>query len=140
MMGNVHPIRSGGRTQEQVIAQLEARYAEMEAEAASRAADPEHLYPCDTCRWGDHFETAWCHHPLVKGFGDRFYMGMDHNGLAAKRYPPLCGPEKALWELKAPPQRAIRWVVTRPWLFVLIPPAAVLFIVGCARIGMWLAA
>ena len=80
------------RTREQIMADLEARYAEMEQEAAR----PERMYPCKTCRWESDFGTT-CSQPLV--------MGMD--ALPIKNPPwtqneesalRLCGPEKALWE------------------------------------------
>ncbi|MGL5736199.1 MAG: hypothetical protein ACRCYS_15145 [Beijerinckiaceae bacterium] len=103
---SVAPFRAV-RTQEQIVAQCEARMAELEQTAAS----PQMKFPCATCRWADKFKAAWCHHPLVKGFGEEFHMGMDRSGLPHKRYPPLCGPEKALWEPKLSLwQRLLNWL------------------------------
>jgi hypothetical protein len=88
-----------------VIADLEDRYRELKEQAAQMEADPAIRFPCRTCRWADTFEAAWCHQPLVKGFGERVHMGMDRGGLVNKAYPALCGPEKALWEPVPAPKR-----------------------------------
>jgi len=83
------------RTQEQIIAQLEARYAELE----KTRGDP--YTRCKDCKWStipmgmdDRFRK--CHQPLIKGFEVQAPYAWDcqdgtHHG--AK----LCGPEKALW-------------------------------------------
>lgn len=81
------------RTQAEIVAQLEARYAQMEAELES----PAMKWPCATCRWADKFEAAWCHQPLVRGLGEKVHMGMGATD-RGKIIPRLCGPEKALWE------------------------------------------
>lgn len=97
------------RTREEIMAQLEARYAEIEAEANS----PRRQFPCASCRWADKFEAAWCHQPLVKGFGDRVHMGMGEE--ISKTIPNLCGPEKALWEPKQSIwQKFAAWFLA-PW-------------------------
>ena len=74
------------RTQEQIIAQIEARYAELEAEAQK----PAIKWPCHKCR---HSTSLFCYHPLIKGFGSAV-AHMD------RKYPEahLCGQERALWE------------------------------------------
>ncbi len=98
------------RTREQIMAQLEARYAELEAEAAS----PPVQRPCSACRWRSDPIYRHCTHPLVKGFAPAQYC-WDR----AKEYSfgpfnevQLCGGEKALW---APHQtivqRIINWIM-----------------------------
>lgn len=100
---------SGERTQEQIIADCEAAYAELLADierkrTAEDAARIEAAKPkCAGCRWHKPtYPGATCHQPLVKGVGaapeayDGGYWG--RQGKAK-----LCGPEKALWEPK------LRW-------------------------------
>lgn len=102
---------SGGRTQEQIIADCEAAYAELLAgierkRAAEEAARIEAAKPkCAGCRWHKRKPTylkGYCHQPLVKGIGaaPEAYDG-DYWGRTGKA--KLCGPEKALWEPK------LRW-------------------------------
>jgi len=99
----------GERTQEQIIADCEAAYAELLADierrrAAEEAARIEAAKPrCVGCRWHKPaYLNGYCHQPLVKGVGgapdayDSPYWG--RQGKAK-----LCGPERALWEPK------LRW-------------------------------
>ena len=96
------------RTQEEIFAQLEARYAELKAEANS----PARKWPCDTCRWTIKGAGVRCDNALIKGFGPpawSFDYAKDREGGNL-----LCGPEKALWEPKEPKptlwQRIIEWM------------------------------
>jgi hypothetical protein len=101
------------RTPEEIRAQLEARYAEMEAEAARRDADPMLLHPCKTCRfmamrWPSSRAGWYCTNPLVTGFAtgeneqiavwDSAPPGDWHASYRPKA--AICGPEKALWAPK----------------------------------------
>ena len=112
---NVHPILphepAKERTPEEIQAQLEARMAELEAEAERIALRDQTA--CNRCRWADDFDAAWCHHPMVKGFGAQFHMGMDRSGIDQKTIPKLCGPEKALWD-QSPTrwQRFVAWLIS----------------------------
>jgi len=113
---NVTPIRSE-RTPEEIQAQLEARYAEMQAEAERMKRDA--LTACSACRWNapsDHCQSA-----LIKGFGiappsvDRQFRLF--RGLSLSNWPAtaLCGPEKALWEPRlAWWQKLWNWFI-EPW-------------------------
>lgn len=90
------------RTQAEIIAQLEARYAEMEAEANS----PAKLYPCKTCRFAS---GPWCRNALITGIGNK---DVTHNDEYAGYANSLCGPEKALWEPRPPSlwRRFMNWI------------------------------
>ena len=85
------------RTREQIIADLEARYAELEAEAQK----PWRLRPCSTCRYGSgRGSTQKCREPLVVGFAEKgFRWAWDCNDFSGHE-SKLCGPEKALWQPK----------------------------------------
>lgn len=103
----------GHRTPAQITAQLEARYAEMQAEADRLDQDPETHFPCQNCRWYSDYRIIstfemWCSEPLVKGFGVKHLMG--RYGKITNR-PALCGPEKALWQ-----RRGLRGRLERLWL------------------------
>lgn len=91
------------RTPEEIQAQLEARYMELEREAQK----PERLYPCSSCRWHEiPGKYDRCYNPLVAGFEIGSYTFTDSTN--AKR---LCGPEKALWEPKLTRwQRFMEWM------------------------------
>jgi len=107
---NVTPKTSRGhRTPEQIREQLEARYAEMEAEAERKTKDA--LTACSVCRWAN---GAWCRNPLVIGIEQTLTLNTDRYAGDAS----LCGPEKALWELPEPKrnlwQRFIDWFL-EPW-------------------------
>lgn len=100
--------RSGHRTREEIMAQLEARYAELEAEKARRDVAPRLNFPCTTCRWFEAGQTMAvvpittddkCTAPLVRGFDASWRLGRPWVR-AEHKIPPLCGPEKALWEPK----------------------------------------
>lgn len=84
------------RTQEEVVAQCEARYAEIVAEAEK----PERKWPCGSCRWRDYM---LCAHPLIKGHDGGKWNWDTHRD----KHALLCGPEKALWEAK--PSRLWCW-------------------------------
>lgn len=99
---NVTPIRPL-RTPQEIQAQLEARYAEMEAEAERLRIHA--LTACGSCRWS---KGAWCNQPLVIGIKQDLVLNMD-------RYPQgagnICGPEKALWEpIPTRWQRFMEWL------------------------------
>jgi len=107
---NVTPLTpKGHRTPEEIQAQLEARYAEMEAEAERKAKAA--LTACSVCRWAN---GAWCRNPLVIGIEQKLTLNTDRYAGDAS----LCGPEKALWELPEPKrnlwQRFIDWFL-EPW-------------------------
>jgi len=97
------------RTPEEIREQLEARYAEMEAEAERKAKAS--LTACSACRWSD---GAWCKNPLVIGIEQKASLNADYGPLHSK----LCGPEKALWEEPEPKrnlwQRFVDWFL-EPW-------------------------
>lgn len=98
------------RTPEQITAQLEARYAELRAEAERRSKDPRLLYPCETCRWFTvGYMNEFCNEPLVKGFGS----GHTLKSWGSVRPNHLCGPEKALWQPRRNfLQRLIDWLAS----------------------------
>lgn len=88
------------RTQEDIVAQCEARLRALEREAEWRKAE-DAKPKCRTCGWctkpGRSFNIfAQCREPLVKGFGDPPYA-YDTCGMG-RRASSLCGPEKALWK------------------------------------------
>lgn len=96
------------RTPEEITAQLYARMAELEEEAAK----PEILWPCETCRWGSGLGTSKrCGQPLITGLGGAVFTWVG--------VPHLCGPERALWEEKPVEpsiwQRFINWFL-EPWM------------------------
>lgn len=105
------------RTQEQIIADCEKRYAELCAEKERIYNDPQIQRPCPSCRfysmvgddgfnWNEDFpQYHTCTEPLVQGYrqwGVRI----------GKRNPPFpCGPEKALWQPKLPWwKRFMQWL------------------------------
>lgn len=93
------------RTEEEIQAQLEARYRELEAEGRQQDTS------CVKCRWVHSFQAGWCLNPLIKGYGDGVHMGLG-NSDRGKSIPPLCGPEKALWRPKLTLwQRLYNWFV-----------------------------
>lgn len=97
------------RTPEEIREQLEARYAEMEAEAERKAKAA--LTACSACRWSN---GAWCRQPLVIGIEQKLTLNTDRYAGDAS----LCGPEKALWEEVEPKrnlwQRFVDWFL-EPW-------------------------
>jgi len=80
------------RTEAEILAQLEARYAEMEREAKS----PAKLYPCETCKWAKWRDWIHCTQPLVMGMDAKPVSRI--NEAEGRQKTSLCGPEKALWE------------------------------------------
>lgn len=83
---NVHALNvPQARTHEQILAECQARYDEMESEAAK----PELQFPCSTCRWAVQGDWLSCRQPLVTGIAGKPVDNWDAR---------LCGPEKALWE------------------------------------------
>ena len=118
---NVIPIRPGHRTPEQIRGQLEARYAQLEADCEGSARK----YSCETCRWcevGGLADYQTCHEPLVNGF-DKPRAAWDcgvKEGFESILPAKLCGPEKALWQpIPDPPpkpnllDRLIEWLFKR---------------------------
>jgi hypothetical protein len=98
------------RTPEEIMAQLEARYAELERQAQS----PEMTMPCKDCRWmHGRQEMPYCRQPLVQGFSGREKRAVDGGWLGTDA--TLCGPEKALWEPRLSWwQRFVEWFFA-PW-------------------------
>jgi len=99
------------RTQEEILAQCEARYRELErrAEAIKKLeAQPK----CVDCRWAkSEYLGHSCNQPLIKGFDERGPACFD-SASYGKHRTALCGPEKALWEPKLSlPQRLWDWLV-----------------------------
>lgn len=89
---NVTPIRKE-RTPEEIKQQLEARLAEIEAEA-DRARFKE-ATACRKCRWSNEIGSR-CKQALVIGFDVDWVTSHDWSVHSAT----ICGPEKALWEPK----------------------------------------
>lgn len=86
-----------GRTQDEIVAQCEARMAELEREAEAWKVLEQ--FGCASCEHMTKRRYMWvvtemaCQHPLVVGFGKPLIVPFDEH-----RVPRLCGPEKALWE------------------------------------------
>lgn len=99
------------RTPEQIMEQLEARYAEMKREAEN----PKMMFPCKTCRWvygSENFPR--CTQPLVVGFSREKKSAMDGDWIIPDA--TLCGPEKALWEPKLTRWQKLRDWFLEPWV------------------------
>lgn len=99
------------RTQEEILAQCEARYCELErrAEVIKKL---EEQPKCVDCRWAEsRYLGHICNQPLIKGFDERGPCCFDRESYSNHR-TALCGPEKALWEPKrSMPERAWDWLV-----------------------------
>lgn len=95
------------RSQEEIIAQCEARLRILEREAERRGAEAAKP-KCRDCRWVlDRNRGVFmkCREPLIVGFGDPVYAyDADAGG---RRLCSLCGPEKALWQ----PRRSLIEIV-----------------------------
>jgi hypothetical protein len=100
---NVTPLNAPqARSQAQIVAECEARYAEMQREAAK----PERQFPCYTCVHGG---GTRCRNPLIIGVERKSVAVWDQTHPLDAR---LCGPEKALWEPQQSWwQRLIDWVL-----------------------------
>lgn len=106
------------RTQQQIIEQCAARYAELQEQHAQKLRQ-DALGRCATCRWCDQHGRSdpsyWrCNEPLVRGFdreGPWIYDAPDGTGRSGGAV--LCGPEKALWQPAAVKGsgRAADWAV-----------------------------
>lgn len=89
------------RTKEQIIAQLEARYAELERgreehETKKREEKRKASLACKRCRWSyGGISLQYCRQPLVRGYSTGNVKAMDN---WTSPQATLCGPEKALWE------------------------------------------
>ena len=96
------------RTREEILAQLEARFAQMETEAAK----PERTHPCEQCKWhrdGLFEPFTACAQPLVMGVD-----GLPRYMFSAAEIGGLCGPERALWEQRKPWwRRLVDWFVAQ---------------------------
>lgn len=113
------PLRE--RTQEEIIAQCEARMAQLEREAEQvrereRLAAEAAKAACSKCRWAAPYSHV-CSNPLVKGFDQSEPGNVDwlsrYGRPSFSSYPnvALCGREKALWEPKLRWwERLIGWV------------------------------
>lgn len=103
------------RTQEQIRADLESRYSEIEAEHMRRIQDPSMQRTCKSCRWcedgGLGKRHLKCREPLVIGFYKHGWTwAYDCNDITVD-LAKLCGPEKALWQPKPTLwQRIIEWI------------------------------
>lgn len=97
------------RTHEQIVADCEARFEELQREKERRDNDPLIQRPCKTCRWS--IKTR-CKEPLVKGFDNYTPPNVDWQlklGTLSNNWPTvkLCGLEKALWQ--PVPKPLTRW-------------------------------
>jgi len=94
------------RNREEILAELEWRFAQMEAEAAK----PERTHPCERCKWyheGLFTPFVTCSQPLVMGINGRPVHRLD-----AAMAGAICGPERALWEQRKPWwRRLVDWLV-----------------------------
>ncbi len=91
------------RTREQIISDCEAAYQRLKEEAESKVITNP-CYECDHSILG-----VWCDHPLVKGFGEQPFLGMEEELQPSNA--SLCGPEKALWEPRRSfLQRLFEWI------------------------------
>lgn len=107
---NVTPIRKE-RTPEEIQAQLEARMAELEAEAKRRERF------CTNCQ---HCVQLRCTNRLVIGFGKPEFVGPNDEWMNATSLE-LCGPEKALFTPREP--RPSIWQRFTEWLARIIERA-----------------
>ena len=83
------------RTTEQIAAQIEARKAEIEAEAQT----PAYRFPCRTCKW--QLQTLGSpSFPSLRHCSEPLVVGLDYPRPLDLSIPPLCGPERALWQPK----------------------------------------
>lgn len=109
------------RTQEQIVAQCEARYAELEKEREARR------YTCANCRWSSH-DARYCNEPLVKGFDTRVWSYDNRFCVVDNTAITLCGPERALWA------RRLRWWERAfLWLRSLLPRRPYFFVTPLAN-------
>lgn len=97
------------RTEEEIQAQLLARYKEIERESKSRelvAALDLPKVDCGTCKWraskdGDGWSPWVCSEPLVKGFSTiRQCPIISYAYSQGWVGVPLCGPERVLYQKK----------------------------------------
>lgn len=99
------------RTQEEILAQCEARYRELERQA-EKIKELDAIPKCKDCRWVDtrgYLNGGRCTQPLIKGFDQIGPECFDRLAYSKHRVA-LCGPEKALWEPKRSlPRRLWDW-------------------------------
>lgn len=82
------------RTDEEILAQLEARRQELD----EIANEPSRLFPCRTCRHSSGQGTYLkCHNHLIVGFNEPKYVWAWDGPESLSEQARLCGPEKALW-------------------------------------------
>lgn len=117
------------RTNEQIMKDLEKRYAELEQTAITKATS------CENCRFC--YEDNFCKNPLVKGYTNRvrtwdYVQDMRTN--PEMHIAALCGPERALFEPK-PWHKSETFNTIMAILSILL---VVGILVGILMIGHWL--
>ena len=94
------------RTREQIIADCEKRYEELQQQAGLQKAKDEErarqkTFACRLCRYGSGLGNYQkCREPLVVGFDPRGYAWAWDCKDGTNYDSKLCGPEKALWRPK----------------------------------------
>lgn len=96
------------RTREQIVADCEKRYAELQQQAGLRRAEDEEracekTFSCRLCRYGyGSGNYQKCREPLVVGFDPRGFVWAWDCTDGTSYQSKLCGPEKAFWQPKPP--------------------------------------
>lgn len=110
------------RTQEQIIAQCEERFAQLKSEHEERKRRDiaegrgEGMPTCKGCRYLSQHHESWfatCSHPLIAGFKEEVFCSTEDGFF--RMNCGLCGIERALWEPRVPlMRRLVEWFL-QPW-------------------------